>query len=120
MVDSDTDSEDVMRDLRKFYRGCEVEQADTDSGTVYIVRGYLIRGSEKEEKCNVGLHIGEKVKEVLVDRDSADISRFLSGNEQTKEAAGRNWIVVPVTTFWEFHRPAYWFMERNLTKFFGA
>ena len=114
----EVNDESVRNDLKKFYRKSGIESTEYDSGTLFTISSYPVR-AENIGQVTAGLFFHKGRGEVLIDSETEGIEHYLTGEEKTWEAGGRKWIVVPEKFFWEFGRPAYWFVERNLTVFFG-
>lgn len=117
MLISDEEKESIGNDLRLFYRKSKVEVSDTDPGTLFTIGSYRIRDSLGLE-CTVALLLREGRSDVLVDGDFPELDSYVDGREETVTVNGKKWLSVPK----KFHRlsgkPAYWFVERNLTSFF--
>lgn len=118
MAYPEIDSETVYEELKKFYKKAEITSTDLEDGTLFTIDSYQIR-KQGDSRCRVGLFFHKGRGEVLVDSSSEKAASFRTGNEKRAEHAGIKWIVVPEKYFWEFGRPAYWFVERNLTSYFG-
>lgn len=112
------ENKDIVADLKKFFRKSDVTAEENGSGVIFIVDSYIIRSEGEDAKCRVALYLQGKAKEVLVEEGCPHLKGYLTGMERKKEIEGASWTSIPISNFWEPQRPAYWFIERNLTKFF--
>lgn len=112
------DYEVIKEELQKFFRKSDVHREDTENGTIFIVDSYVVRREGVESKCRVALLLQGKAREVLVEQGYEHVKKYLTGHERKKDVSGTSWFSIPIANFWDPQRPAYWFLERNLTKFF--
>lgn len=111
------DNEKIESELKKFYRNSEVEASKTPSGLLFVIDSYLVR-NVSHHSCLVALLISDGAGQVLVDPESEATRQHVRGSETTITIGSRKWLSVPRRYLWEYDRPAYWFVERNLTEFF--
>lgn len=113
------DYEVIRNELQKFYRKSDVQREDTDNGTIFVVDSYGIGSDGGGMRCRVALLLQGKAREILVEDGKVNLEHYLTGHERKKEVLGIRWLSIPIANFWDPQRPAYWFMERSLTKFFN-
>ncbi|AKA49338.1 hypothetical protein IX51_09745 [uncultured archaeon] len=111
------DKDNILKELKKFYRNSGIELVELEEGLLFTIDSYTIRDSDGK-KCRIALCIRDGKGEVLVDTSFEDLKKYLKGAEATVSLNGNRWISVPKRYFWEYYRPSYWFVERNLTEFF--
>lgn len=118
MAALDVDEEMILEELRKFYRGARVSLEKSASEMMFLVDSYRIRNLQRTRECRVAIRIAQSGKEVLVESGCEDLNGLLVGEVKRLTVAGAEWLIIPVSSVWEYGRPSYWFLERNLTNFF--
>lgn len=117
MVRFSNDKDKIEQELARFYRNSRVYMEELGNDLLFIIEEYRIRDTAGLS-CRAALIFGSGKPSVLIDSTFDNVAEYTDSLSGSIMLGENKWYPVRTNYFWDDEKPAYWFVERNLTEFF--